>query len=202
MTVPGENITPAIDTNLLQQVAAGNETAFRRLFNAYRKKIYAYALHVTENESAADEIVQDVFLKVWLHRQTLPTLINFNAWIYTIARNHIFDALKALARERNTRKELSLVMEVSANNVDQLLLNKEYAHLLEEALNRLSPQQRLIFNLSRHAGNRHADIAGQLNISRHTVKTHLVHALRTIRSYFKLHSDHILFLIVALLYAR
>ena len=182
---------PSDEKELLIQIAAGCESSFRKIFDYYRTRIYAYALHLTENESIADEVLQEVFLKVWINRQSLLKVSNFKAWLYVIARNHVYDALKAIARERISRKELSATFSYSSNNVEYILLNKEYENLLQQALNQLSPQQRLIYNLSRQTGARHADIAGKLKISSNTVKTHLVHALRTIRTYFKIHSDQV-----------
>ena len=69
---------------------------------------------------------------------------------------------------------------------------------LQHALDHLSPQQKLIFTLSRNEGMKHEEIASQLNISRNTVKTHLVHALKTLRVLLHFHSDNVLLLIASL----
>jgi len=174
----------------LLQTAEGNEKAFREIFDAYRQRIYSFALHLTEDSSLADEIVQEVFLRVWLHRQKLPDVIHFNAWLHTIARNQVFDALKAIARERTM--SASMPVQAAVNNIDQTIADKEYEQLLQEAIGQLSGRQQLIYHLSRDTGIQHAEIAGRLNISRNTVKTHLVHALRSIRKYLQYHSDRVL----------
>ena len=186
-TLPGEKA-------FLLQTAEGNEQAFRVIFDAYRPRIYSFALHVTEDTSLADEIVQETFLRVWLHRQKLPGVLHFNAWLYSIARNQVFDALKAIAKARTAAA--SMPVPASVNNVDESIADKEYAHLLQEAIGQLSGRQQLIYHLSRDTGIQHAEIAGRLNISRHTVKTHLVHALKSIRKYLQFHSDGVLMLIL------
>ena len=199
MIQAGEHITPILpnEKELLSCIAADNESAFRKIYDAYRPKIYAYALRLTEHESITDDIIQDVFLKVWINRHSLVNITNFNAWLYAIARNHIADAMKAIAKERTSHKHWGRIIPIGSNHVEEAMADKENQHLLQQALNQLSPQQRLIYNLTRDAGAKHAEIAGQLNISRNTVKTHLVHALRTIRTYLQFHSDQVLFIMAA-----
>ena len=198
MVQAGDHTTSILsnEKELLSCIAAGDESAFRKIYDTYRPKIYAYALRLTEHESIADDIIQDVFLKVWINRHSLVNITNFNAWLYAIARNHIADAMKAIAKERTSHKQWGQAIPIGVNPVEEAMADKENQRLLQQALNQLSPQQRLIYNLTRDAGAKHAEIAGQLNISRNTVKTHLVHALRTIRTYLKFHSDHILFIIL------
>ena len=200
MIQAGDHITsiPLNEKELLSCVAAGDESAFRKIYDTYRPKIYTYALRLTEHESIADDIIQDVFLKVWVNRHSLINITNFNAWLYAIARNHMADAMKAIAKERTSHKQWGQAIPIGINPVEEAMADKENQHLLQQALNQLSPQQRLIYNLTRDAGAKHAEIAGQLNISRNTVKTHLVHALRTIRTYLQFHSDQVLFIIFIL----
>ena len=187
---------PPHEKELLSCIAAGDESAFRKIYDSYRPKIYAYALHLTEHESLADDIIQDVFLKVWINRHSLVNITNFNAWLYAIARNHIADAMKAIAKERISHKQWGRIIPMGSNHVEEAMADKENQYLLQQALSKLSPQQRLIYNLTRDAGAKHAEIAGQLNISRNTVKTHLVHALKSIRTYLQFHSDRILFIAI------
>ncbi|KAA2245467.1 RNA polymerase sigma-70 factor [Chitinophaga agrisoli] len=171
------------ELSLLAGVATGNETAFRSLFDRYRGKIYSYALRLSEDTSLADEVVQDVFLKVWLKRKDLPAVENFNAWLYAIARHRMFDMMKQQAREIQTLEAVQLAAPDTGNNAELSLLEKEHQLLLKDALSQLSPRQQHIYHLSRHHGMKHGEIAHTLNISRHTVKTHLVHALRVIRQH-------------------
>ncbi|HUP11687.1 MAG TPA: RNA polymerase sigma-70 factor [Niastella sp.] len=181
---------------LLARIAAGDETAFRAIYDHYRKKIYTYTIRLTESEAIADDIIQDVFMKVWMNRQSLECIGNFNAWLHTVARNHIADVMKILARARLSHQQWGQKAAAGLNNVEENLADKENQQLLQQALNQLSPQQRLIYHLTRHEGTKHAEIAGKLQISRHTVKTHLVHALRSIRNYLQLNSDQVLFIAI------
>jgi len=173
------------DQTWLSAISNGDEAAFRCLFDRYRGRIYTYALRLSENTSLADEVVQDVFLKVWLKRTDLPGIENFSAWLYAIARNRMFDMLKQQARELQTWESVQTNHFPHVNNAELSLLEKEQQVLLRDALAKLSPRQQLIYNLSRDQGMKHEEIAHTLNISRNTVKTHLVHALRVIKDHIR-----------------
>jgi len=186
------------ETDLLALVAEGDEKAFGILFHHYRPRIYSYAFHLFRNVGLADELVQEVFLKVWLNRDKLPHILKFEAWVFIIARNQVFDTLKLLAKEASARKQMEHLLDPEANLVEDQIITKENELRLQNALNHLSPQQKLIFTLSRHQGMKHEEIATRLNISRNTVKTHLVHALKTLKDILHFHSDSALLIIASL----
>ena len=183
--VPYTIIALPNEKRLLSEIAAGDEFAFREIFDYYRRPIYAYAMHLLKNEVLADEIIQDVFLKVWLQRDQLNGILHFRGWLYTVARNKMIDALKFQMRENTFKNAAQLA--VITNETEELLLEREYDHLVDEAIDALSPKQQLIYNLSRKKGLKHEEIASQLNISTNTVKTHLVQALRTMRKHLLPH---------------
>jgi RNA polymerase sigma-70 factor (ECF subfamily) len=186
------------ETDLLSRVALGNHRAFEIIYHHYRPKIYSYAYQLFGAVQMADELVQEVFLKVWLNRDKLPHILKFDAWLFILARNQVFDMLKLLAKETTARQQMARLLDPEANFVEDQLLDKENELRLRHALDHLSPQQKLIFTLSRHQGMKHDEIASRLNISRNTVKTHLVHALKTLRDILHFHSDSVLLLVLSL----
>lgn len=188
------------EANLLLRLADGDERAFEAVFHHYRRRIYAYGFHLFENGDRADELVQDVFLKVWINRHKIPRIVRFDAWLFIMTRNHVFDTLKEMARELSAKKVMEETPSPTLNTVENQLISKENDQRLRYALDRLSPQQKLIFTLSRQQGMKHGEIATHLNISVNTVKTHLVHALKTLRGALHLPSDSVLFFCVLLHY--
>ncbi|MGN6421332.1 MAG: RNA polymerase sigma factor [Pseudobacter sp.] len=168
---------------LLQRVADGDEIAFRELYDRYREKIYSFAVQLTKSEDKADEIVQEVFMKLWANRNSLQHVQHFSGWLHRIARNLFIDALRKIAREQVARKELLYLKQDSTAVSPDLLQNKELANALQQALGKLSPQQRTIFEMSRIQGMKRDEIARELKLSENTVKVHLTRALNSIREY-------------------
>jgi RNA polymerase sigma-70 factor (family 1) len=180
------NTLPLINENeLLARLAHGDEKAFGLIFHHYRHKIYAYAFHLCRDPYQADDLVQETFLKCWLHRDKLPQVLRFDSWLFTIARNQVFDMFKDMAREAAFRREAGDDPLPVVNPVEDQLFSREVEVRLREAVDQLPPRQKQIFTLSRHKGLKHEEIAEELQISRHTVKTHLVQALKALRNTLK-----------------
>ena len=104
-----QNYLPANDINiekeLLVKVSQGDENAFGQLFTLYYNQLGDFIMRIAESRPLAQEIVQDVFLKIWLNRATLAEVESFRAYLFVVARNHAFNCLKQIARERNRKKE-------------------------------------------------------------------------------------------------
>ncbi len=88
-----------MEKEILLRVSKGDEQAFHQLYNLYNKKIFSIAWKLTGIESAAEDVVQDVFIKLWLHREKLSGINYFTAYLNTITRNHIFNSLRKIAHE-------------------------------------------------------------------------------------------------------
>jgi RNA polymerase sigma-70 factor (family 1) len=187
---------------LLDLVAQGDESAFRVVFDHYRDAIFAFSLKVTRHESIAEEIVQDVFLKIWINRSGLGEIRNFADFLYIIARNHTFNSLRSLARERKLLIDTSADLQIAGVSTEAIIVQRDYDRLLLLAVAQLPPQQKLVYTLGRQQGLSREEIAVQLNISPGTVKVHMAQALRTLRAYFKNHPDGILFLIATILLSK
>jgi len=173
---------------LILLVAQGDERAFSALFQHYKDKLYSYALRLTEEEELAEEMVQDVFMKIWMSRSELKKIESFDAYLYTVIRNKSYNAIKRRAHEAVILKELSLNMTEMQNSTEETVIVNNYQQLLQQVVSQLPPQQKLIYDLSRTQGLKHEEIALQLKISKNTVKVHLVKALHTIRSAFYNHA--------------
>lgn len=173
---------------LLIKVAQGDENAFTILFDKYRDKIFFFALKFLQSDTRAEDVLQEIFLKVWMSRDELPAIKNFRAWLNTITRNHIYNALRRLALEESFTKELTFrtPSEEQGSAIDSLSFG-ELQRALKRAISQLTPQQRLVFELSRIEGLKHEQIAEKLAISRETVKKHMTDALQRIRLQIRTH---------------
>jgi len=168
------------EKELLLNVASGNEHAFRSLFNLYHQQLGKYIFQLTENMELAEEVVQDVFLKIWIKRQALADIQNFKAYLFVISKNHALNCLRKQAKEWLQEKELQ------RPDYTSFMINEgenPYYIWLDEAIDQLPPQQQKIYLLSRHEQLKYTEIAAHLNLSKETVKKYLQIANSSITQY-------------------
>lgn len=168
---------------LLEQAALDDEQAFAELFHAYRNKLYSFVYDMTGMASKAEDVVQEVFLRIWQQRTGLGQIDNFNAYIFRMCRNYVIDQLRKAARETVLRSNLLLSEDRAAEDPEDSLLRKEVRQKLQEAIDHLPPQQRRIFLLHRERGWKHQQIADELGLSVSTVQNHLFRALASVREF-------------------
>jgi RNA polymerase sigma-70 factor (family 1) len=173
------------EAGLLLQVAEGDEKAFSSLYYTYHHRLGIYLYQLTSSRPFAEEILQDVFCKVWEKRDQLPAIENFQAWLFTISKNHALNCLRSAVRERLQKKvwekdqvDLSVLDQVSSE--DQL-------QLIDKAISQLPPQQKKVFMLSRYKRLKYIEIAQELNLSKETIKSYLQIATTSIRKYVNNH---------------
>lgn len=195
--MPGNSSTN--EKALLLRVAEGNENAFAVLFNNYYNQLGDFIIRIAESEEVTQEIVQDVFLKIWTNRQALAGVDSFKAYLFTVARNHAFNCLKQTARLRNRQKAYEYYELQATTRQYEEPATADVLQLVEKAVELLPPRQRSVFLLSRKEGISHELIARKLNISHETVKKHMVLALRFLRDHLRTNLRSLI-LIISLLF--
>jgi len=174
------------ETELLTAIAAGSEKAFATLFHWYRDKVYSAAFRLTHSSFLAEEVVQDVFLKLWVKREALLEIAGFEDYLFIMTRNHVFSALKRMARQQQLVDDLQLELPAGENTTYNRLLDLEIEEIVHQAVELLPAQQKQVYLMSKEQELKRDEIAKKLRISSETVKTHLARALRHIRAYSKL----------------
>jgi RNA polymerase sigma-70 factor (ECF subfamily) len=170
------------ESQLLSQLKEGDEEAFAKLFNHYKLNIYNVALKFLKSNVLAEEIVQDVFLKVWLKRNEMGDIKDFNAYLFIMARNFIFDRIKKMAYETTAQTDLK-DEPFFVDDTEHLVRHHQCEQLLQQAIELLPPQQKEVYHLAKVDGLSHQDISQKMQLSKHTVKKHMATALKAIRSY-------------------
>jgi len=183
------NIDKTFDGNeLIAQVAQGNEKAFAQLVTPLFDRLHGFTLSVTKSPAVAQEVVQDVLLSIWQHREELPGIDNLKGWIYTIARNKAYNALRRQLHHSVSLQDLDAYFGLEPGSADDRILLKDSQELLSQAVTTLPQQQALVFTLSRIEHLSLDEIADRLQISKETVKKHLTRALKTIREFIQTHT--------------
>jgi RNA polymerase sigma-70 factor (family 1) len=173
---------------LLHQIAEGDEKAFAVIVSRYWNNIYAQALTYVKSAPHAQDIVQEVFIKIWEKRRTLPQVERFDSFLFIIARNYIISELRKKIVQP-LQPDLVDVYKEDGTVPEEILSFKQLREHLETAINLLPQQQKTAFLLSRDEGLSYEAIARQMNLSRETVKKHMCRALNFLRIYVKTHAD-------------
>lgn len=175
--------------NLVHRVANDDETALEEVIRLYSSKLFAYALKFTKSEEYAEELVQEAFVKLWIHRKKLKQDLSFNAYIFTIVKHLAFDFLKKAAQEEELKAALLENYTPLYNPVESRISYKECEEAAVKAIHRLSPKRQLIYKLSREKGMTYDEIASHLGISKNTVKEQIAQATKSIKEYLYMHTD-------------
>lgn len=173
-----------LESVLLTKIAEGDQLAFCTVFDHYRKYVYSFGRKITRSEEMAEEIVQDVFLKVWFGRDRLKNIDSFGAYLNILVRNHSFNLLRQAAQQQKTTQQMRLSLSDQDNGTQQVLDYRETVRMLDEALELLPDQQRMVYTLCHREGLKYEEAALQMNISAATVHYHMKLALSTIREHF------------------
>lgn len=186
------------DHYCLMKMSEGEEQFFNLLFEKYRNQLFTYLFKVTKSRETSEEIVLDVFLKLWHGREAVTEIENLEAFLFRVAHNKAIDFFRAAKRNPKMQQELwELITEAISNETaDKKLLDKNMEELVQSAVNQLSPQRRKVYYLRNHEDLSYSEIAAELNLSPNTVRNHLTASVQFIREY--LLKNDLLKLMVAL----
>lgn len=184
------------DNDLIAKIADGDQYAFTALFEQYQSMVYGYALRITRSKEYAEEIVQNIFMTIWLKRAQLQEIENLGAYLNRATRNQCYSALRKISAERLVELDQSHLDLNDGSNAEDLVLYNESFQLLQHAVASLPQQRRQVYELCHGQGLKYEEVAQQLNISPGTVHSHMKLALKTIRTHLQaLHTAIFLFLI-------
>lgn len=184
------------DKELFLLIAQGDEAAFKELFHLYVPRIEPLIFNIVKTDMAVKDIVQEVFLHLWLDREKLSLIHEPANWIFKIVYNRSYSWVKKqLVRER-------VSSDISDDNTDdsteELLAFNELSRLFKQAVNALSPQAKRIY-LLRESGLKPQEISQQLGISTQSVKNSLYRSTQSIKDLFTKHGIRLpLFIFIGL----
>ncbi|MDE3214356.1 MAG: RNA polymerase sigma-70 factor [Bacteroidota bacterium] len=177
------------ELELLEQLIKGDAESFRQIYEFYQGRVFLFAFRLTKSKSEAEEVVQEVFVKLWERREKIKIEKNFNAYLLTITKNLVIDNLKKASRDRNLQAKIyKNIQSLQDHSVDELI-KKELERLQRQAIAKLSPRMRQVFLLSREEELTYEEIANRLGVSRNTVRNQVSEALKTIREFLADHPD-------------
>lgn len=178
---------PVKDTILLNEkayfvrISQGDEAAFSEIFYYYVPRLCSFIKKMTRSAEIAEELVQEVFLSLWINREKLAEIESCSSYIFTIAANKTFNYLKSKAIHERYLNTMVSNNGGSDNNTMETIDFHESQYLVNKLVNQLPFQKKVIYKLTRDKGMSHDEVAVQLGISKNTVKNHLVETLRFLK---------------------
>lgn len=158
-----------------------DEAAFRQLFDMYTPGLLRFSYSILKKKELAEEVVSDVFFKVWVHRVKLPEIENFKAYLFTSSRN---TALNYLDKEKRNRavqlEDIEVPLQMDEICPETELISKEMREAIATAIDRLPERCKLIYSLAKIEQLRYKEIAEILNISVKTIDHQLTIAIKKI----------------------
>jgi RNA polymerase sigma-70 factor, ECF subfamily len=184
----------ATEADLIREAQAGSRTAFDALVRQYDQAVLRLALHLTGSEQDAEDIHQEAFLKAYRYLGNFRFECSFYTWIYRIVTNLCLDLLR---RRKSRREDQAVMLDSSGEEIDLLtnvtdqrasanpdreLSRKILAERIREALDKLTPRERMVFELKHYQGLKLRTIGEMLNTTEETAKNTLFRATRKLRT--------------------
>lgn len=160
--------------------------AFDALYRMYFPAVYANILHLVKDEAAAQDIVQEVFIRLWEKRSSLHAGQPAGNWLFVVSYNRSLNHLRSTLRQRLKIAELP---PETVETGEEWQVTSIQLDMLERAIEQLPPQRKKVFLLCKMQGKTYAEAASELQISHYTVKEHIVKASRFIREYVRLQPE-------------
>jgi RNA polymerase sigma factor (sigma-70 family) len=171
---------------------SGSQEAFTTLYRYYSPRLYVNILRLVRDPLSTEEIVQELFTRIWQKRESQGMGENFEGYMYRIAQNLVHDFFRRLRRDRKLMERFNMLVQENYEPVEQALQLQQTSAILRQAIAQLSPQQKKVYELVKIDGHTYKKAAEVMSISPYTVKEYLVAANKIIRTYIINHGDEAL----------
>ncbi|MBO9564806.1 MAG: RNA polymerase sigma-70 factor [Niastella sp.] len=167
---------------LLQQVALGDQLAFRELYHLFHKRLHYFAFALVKSKEAAEEIVEDVFIRLWNQRSSITEINNLKIYLYTATKNTALNYLSKKARESIVEPfdNIDIALQETGVSPEQIMITAETYQKIKQAVEALPPRCKMIFKLIREDGLRYKEVSEILNISINTIDAQMAIAVQRI----------------------
>lgn len=166
---------------LILQLKKGSFDAFDKIYQMYAKRLYAYCLQFTKSSRDSEEIIQDVFIKLWTSREYIRQEVTLQSLLFIIAKHHIINAFRSKIKQPIYEEYINYKETLSENDPSQRLEYQDFVRKFEKAIQKLPVTQREIIILSKIEGLSNKEVAEKLTLSEQTVKNSLSVGLKRLK---------------------
>jgi len=170
------------DMELVDLLRSGNQHAFAEIYESYFGALYLHAYNRLDDVDEAKDIIQELFSYLWIKRNTLEPKTNFSNYLYTWLRNKVFNDIAHKHVEEKYRSVLAIEISAGEALTDHRVRERQLAAIIEREVQALPPKMREVFELSRKHNLTYKEIAGKLNLTEQSVRSHVKNALKILRT--------------------
>jgi RNA polymerase sigma-70 factor (family 1) len=177
------------EKELVELLKSGDKYAFGQLYHNYKVRIYGNLFKMTKSDEISEELLQELFVKIWTVRENLNPEQSFKSYLFKIAENLVYDFFRKAARDKKMEAYLTSVAAPENSPIEQHIYYKEGNHVLNKAIEQLPPKRKQVYILCKVEGKSYEEASRILGVSISTVNEHIVKASQVVRKYFQLSTN-------------
>ena len=174
--------TPSLNTEeLIIRLKKNDKSALDEIFNHYYPRLFNFSKRFLKVEDDIDDILQDVFLKIWLNRSKIDNCETFNSFVFTVTRNALLNLIRSKLKDQSFKEKFSQKVIATEYLTQQPYEYEEIKTAVERIITKLPQKSQIVFILSRTDGLSNKEIAHRLNLSEKSVEDHITHSIRFLK---------------------
>ncbi|HMU46137.1 MAG TPA: RNA polymerase sigma-70 factor [Chitinophagaceae bacterium] len=177
------------EKGLLMQAAAGDRDAFTKLYSSHIDHAFRFIFLFTKSKEETEEILQEVFVKIWEKRENLAGVESFKNYLFRAAKNKLISQVRHIQIRHRVLSEIKRNKSIGIENANYEIDYKAYYQIVQEAIEKLPPKRKLIFRMNIENGLSHDEIAEQLKVSKSFVKGQLYKSYDFVKQYLFKHGE-------------
>lgn len=177
------------EKELVELLKSGDKCAFEQLYHNYKVRIYANLFKMVKSDETAEELLQELFVKLWVGKENLDSERSFKSYLFKIAENLVYDFFRKAAMNKKIENYLVSVSKPTDSPIEQHIYYKESNYALAKAIEQLPPRRKQIYILCKIEGKSYQEVSHLLGVSISTVNEHIVKASRVVRKFFLLSTN-------------
>jgi len=182
------NVGPEIgEKAVLSQLRDGSYEAFEYIYHRYKLRLAASMLRLLKSTDLVDDLLQELFVRLWEHRESINPEQPIKAYLFRIAENLVYDTFRRLSKDRRLQDQLFHAMEEIGADIEKQFFMQEDRQAIEAVIAMLPPKRRQVFTLCKLESKSYEEVSSLLNISLSTVNDHIYKANQFLKQHL---ADH------------
>lgn len=179
-----------IDSKLISGLRKDNHDSFQNLFEYYSVPLYKFAFGYLKSRELTEDLVQEVFLKIWNNRKDIKTNTSFQSYLFTIALNAVRKYFNKVSQQNDYKHQVLINLSNNQSDLDQSLDYEFLLEKLDEFISQMPEKRREVFIKKKYEDKSLKEIAEELSVTAKTVEYHITEAMKHLKKEFEKYNLH------------